>query len=170
MHGVCVCVAFLVSEAHDLDLDECLQTRISSQPKAHVWWCGKERPFLPFLANQCAQPLPNRRLALWPLRLLRWALLMCVPCTSFWAIYTIILFRSKIILELNETFHRELVPMIFRWFVCIQYQCLSFHLWYMLGGSVRTWMKNNLFRFIGDQIQFSTSWHAKLSLSLNELR
>ena len=30
-------------------------------------------------------------------------------------------------------------------------------------------MKNNLFRFTEGQTQFSTSWHAKLSLALNEL-
>ena len=60
----------------------------------------------------------------------------CVePCLCA---YPAALFLSRVTLELNETFHRELVPMIFRWFVCIQFQYFCFHLWYMLGGSVRT--------------------------------
>ena len=45
---------------------------------------------------------------------------------------------------------------------------LAFHLWCMLGGSIWIWIKSNLFWFIEDQTQFSTYWHAKLNLTLNE--
>ena len=44
----------------------------------------------------------------------------------------------------------------------------------MLGGSVQIWTKSNLFWFIqgggGVQTNSSTSWHAKLSLTLNIYR
>ena len=45
----------------------------------------------------------------------------------------------------------------------------SFHLgWCMLGRSVWIWTKSNLCQFIESQTQFSTSWHARTSLTLNE--
>ena len=64
-------------------------------------------------------------------------------------------------------FFWELVPMIFHWLICIQNQQFSKIVWCMLGGSVWIWMKSNLFRFIEGQTTYSTSWHAKMSLTLN---
>ena len=46
---------------------------------------------------------------------------------------------------------------------------ISFQLWRMFGGSVWIWMKSNPVWFIEDQTCFSTSWHAKMSLNLNEV-
>ena len=47
---------------------------------------------------------------------------------------------------------------------------ISFPLWCALGGNVWIWMKSNLFRFIEGQTHFSTSWHFKMSLTLNQWR
>ena len=38
----------------------------------------------------------------------------------------------------------------------------------MLGGSVWVWVESDLFRLVEGQTHFSTSWHAKMSLTLTE--
>ena len=43
-----------------------------------------------------------------------------------------------------------------------------FHLWCMLRGGVWIRIKSNLFCSVEGQTHFSTSWHAKKSLTLNE--
>ena len=65
-------------------------------------------------------------------------------------------------------FIRSWSPFIFHWSFCIQHQRIFFHLWCMLRGGVWLWMKRNLFQFMEGQIQFSTSWHAKMSLIYNK--
>ena len=83
------------------------------------------------------------------------------PMVSF------LLWGIRVILQLNGTFCQELVPYDFPLVVLHKISIIAFHLWCMLGGSVWIWMKSNLFRFIEGQTHFSTSWHAKLSLTLN---
>ena len=54
------------------------------------------------------------------------------------------------------------------WLFCLQnLPCLVSFLC-MPGGSVEVWTKNILYRFMEGQTLFSTSWHAKMSLTLHE--
>ena len=62
----------------------------------------------------------------------------------------------------------ELVPYDIPLVVLHTKSIIFFHSWCILGGSVCVWMKRNLFQFIHDKTHFSTSWHAKMSLTLNE--
>jgi hypothetical protein len=71
-------------------------------------------------------------------------------------------------MKINETFRWELVADDFPYVVLHTKSIISFYLWCTLGGSVWIWMKSNLLRFIGGQPHFSTSWHGRMSLTLNE--
>jgi hypothetical protein len=67
----------------------------------------------------------------------------------------------------DETFHQELVTYDFP---LVDLHIISIiSLWCMLGGNGWIWTKSNLFRYIEDQTRFSTFWHAKMSLTLDEL-
>ena len=55
------------------------------------------------------------------------------------------------------------------WLLCIQVSIISFHLRFILGGSVWIKMTRKLFQFIEDQTHLSTSWHTNMSLTFNEL-
>ena len=53
---------------------------------------------------------------------------------------------------------------------CFVYKIIIFsHLWCILGGSVWIWTKSNTLWSIESQTHYGTSWHVKLSLTLNEL-
>ena len=76
---------------------------------------------------------------------------------------------NRVILSLNETFRWELVvPNNFPLVVLHTISIISFHSWCMLEGSVLIQMKRNLLWFIEGQTHLSTSWHAKMSLTVNE--
>ena len=80
-----------------------------------------------------------------------------------------ILTSIRVILGFHGTFRRELVPYDFVWVALHTILLISFHLRCVLGGSVWIRMKSsNLFRFIEGPHHFSTSWHAKMSLTLDD--
>ena len=54
------------------------------------------------------------------------------------------------------------------WLFCLQNLPCLVSLWCMRGGSVEVWTKNILYQFMEGQTHFSTSWHAKMSLTLHE--
>jgi hypothetical protein len=47
---------------------------------------------------------------------------------------------------------------------------ISFHLWWLLGGSVWIWMRKKLLWFIEGQTHINTFWHTNMSLNHNEPR
>ena len=74
----------------------------------------------------------------------------------------------EFIRQLNGTFRRELILYELPLVVLNTIPMISYHLWCFLGGSVWIWRTSNLFRFIESQTHFITSWHATMSLTLNE--
>ena len=85
--------------------------------------------------------------------------------------YDMIQEQEAVELSINsmELFCENLVPYDFPLVVLHTKSIISLHLWWMLGGSVWIWMRGNLFQFIEDQTHYSSSWHHKKSLTLNEL-
>ena len=59
-------------------------------------------------------------------------------------------------------------PLVRSWLFCIQHFPSLVCFVCMLGVDVEVWTKNILYRGIEDQTQFCTSWHARVSLTLND--
>jgi hypothetical protein len=74
----------------------------------------------------------------------------------------------RVILLLSGSFGQELVPYDFPLVVLDTIPITSFHLWYMLKGSVEFECRGTYFGPLGVQTHFSTSWHVKMSLTLKE--
>ena len=71
--------------------------------------------------------------------------------------------ENWVILQRKWTFGQELVPYPFPWVVLHTIPVICLYLWCMLWS----WMKSNQFQFIECRTNFSTSWHAKMSLTFN---
>ena len=69
----------------------------------------------------------------------------------------------------QSSFRHELVSYNLPLVVLNTKSIFSSYLWWTLGGGVWSWMKSNLFWFIEGQTHFSTSWHAKMRLTINDL-
>jgi hypothetical protein len=54
------------------------------------------------------------------------------------------------------------------WLFCLHNLPCLVNFWCTRGGSVEVWTKNILYQFLEGQTHFSTSWHAKMSLTLYE--
>ena len=87
---------------------------------------------------------------------------------NFQWIFDVYLHQLELSLDFMGRFVGSWSP-TFRWVVLHTISLNSFHLRCILGGSAWIWMKSsNLFRFIEGPNHFSTSWHAKMSLTLDE--
>jgi hypothetical protein len=62
-------------------------------------------------------------------------------------------YGNRVVLYFNWSVGRELVVLHTIFFPC------SVTFWCMVGLSVKVWMKNLLYWFIGGQTHFTTSWH-----------
>jgi hypothetical protein len=65
--------------------------------------------------------------------------------------------------------HYRIFLLVGSWLFCIQHFPCDVSFWCTLGVGVEVWSKHILYQFIEGHIHFSTSWHAKRSLALNEL-